>query len=141
MTEGYDKIKIYTDGASRGNPGPATAAYLIVDKENKTLKKDVRFLGETTNNRAEYRAVIKGLKEAKNLTGKKVEVYSDSNLLVRQLTGDWKVKNNKIRSLFQKVSKLEAGFESVQFAHLPRENKMISRADNLCNKKLDELGY
>ncbi len=132
-----DELRIYTDGASRGNPGPASAAYVITKKDGSVLKEGSEFLGNTTNNRAEYKAVIKALEMAENYTDGKVRVFSDSNLLVRQLQGEWKVKSENIRPLFKKVKELTKNFDSVSFFHRNREHEMISRADYLCNKKLD----
>ncbi len=131
------ELKIYTDGASRGNPGPASAAYVITKKDGGVLKEGSEFLGNTTNNRAEYKAVIKALEMAENYTDGKVRVFSDSNLLVRQLQGEWKVKSENIRPLFKKVKELTKNFDSVSFSHRNREHEMISRADALCNKELN----
>ncbi len=132
-----DELRIYTDGASRGNPGPASAAFVVADEDGNVLNEGAEFLGETTNNRAEYEAVIKAMEMATNYTDGRVKVFSDSKLLVRQLQGEWKVKSENIRPLFKKVKELTRNFDSVSFSHRNREHEMISRADFLCNKKLD----
>ncbi len=132
-----DELKIYTDGASRGNPGPASAAYVITKKDGSVLNEGAEFLGRTTNNRAEYMAVIKALEMTKNYTNGRVKVFSDSNLLVRQLQGEWRVRSDNIRPLFKKVKELTKNFGSVSFSHRNREHRMITRADSLCNKSLD----
>lgn len=134
----YDRIEIYTDGASRGNPGPAASAFRIVDGNGNEITKDSRFLGLTTNNRAEYEAVIMALEKAKDITGGSVKVFSDSNLLVNQLSGDWKVKNKEIKRLFKQVRELEKRFDEVKFVKLPRDDRRIDSVDALCNRKLDE---
>lgn len=139
MTKKYEEICIYTDGASRGNPGNSSASFVVVDADGQIVKHDSKFLGKTTNNRAEYRAVIFSLKEASNLTSGKVTVYSDSKLLVKQLTGFWRVKNDQLKELFDKVKKLTKRFQSVDFKHVNRENKYVSIADKLCNEKLDSI--
>ncbi|MFP4116955.1 MAG: ribonuclease HI family protein [Candidatus Aenigmatarchaeota archaeon] len=132
-----DELKIYTDGASRGNPGPASAAYVIAKKDETVLNEGSEFLGETTNNRAEYKAVIKALKMASNYTEERVRVFSDSKLLVKQLQGEWKVKSDNIGPLFEEVKELTRSFDSVSFHHRNRDHEMISRADFLCNRELD----
>ncbi len=134
-----DELRIYTDGASRGNPGPASAAYVIVSPDGKVLNEGAEFLGETTNNCAEYEAVAKALEMATNYTDGRIKVFSDSKLLVRQLQGEWRVKSDNIKPLFKEVKRLTKNFGSVSFSHRNREHKMISRADLLCNKKLDRV--
>lgn len=131
------KLKVYTDGASRGNPGPASAAFVIAKEDGSVLREKAEFLGKTTNNRAEYKAVIKALETANEYTDGSLQVYSDSKLLVKQLQGEWKVKSNNIRPLFNEVKELTEEFDSVSFFHRKREDEMISRADFLCNKELD----
>lgn len=137
MSDNLNELEIYTDGASRGNPGPASAAFIIRDRRGNTIRKGSMFLGKTTNNRAEYRAVIKALETAKELSNA-VKVNSDSNLLVRQLRGEWKVKNDEIKSLYKKVKDLEKEFKEIEYIHRNRENEGISKADDLCNQRLDE---
>lgn len=132
-----DEWKIYTDGASRGNPGPASAAFVLVGKNDKVLREKAEFLGETTNNRAEYKAVINALETAREYTDEALQVNSDSRLLVKQLQGEWRVKSSNIRPLFKQVKDLTEEFDRVSFVHRNREHEMISRADSLCNRKLD----
>ena len=141
MDYGEQLLKIYTDGASRGNPGPASYGFLLVFDDEGIVHEESGYIGKTTNNRAEYRAVINALEKAKDFHDGKVELYSDSQLLVRQMQGRWKVKSPEIRKLYKIARKRTEKFESVEFKHVSRETKYVSKADSLCNEKLDEKGY
>jgi ribonuclease HI len=126
---------IYTDGAARSNPGPAAIAY-VIQNGRTTLAEGKEYIGETTNNIAEYTAMIRALKHARSLGGRRLEVRSDSELLVNQLGGSFKVKNAGLKPLYDEVSRLRLDFDQVSFKYIPRaENK---RADELCNEALDE---
>ncbi len=127
-------LTIFTDGASRGNPGPAAAAAIFC-RSGKFISKTAKFLGEKTNNQAEYEALIMALKEAKKLKAKKISCFLDSELIVRQLNHKYKIKDEKIIPLFIKVWNLMIGFESVEFAYVPREKNR--QADTLANQLLD----
>lgn len=135
------KLIIYADGGSRGNPGPAASGVLICDEKGKVIKEYSEYLGTATNNEAEYQAVIFALKKAKALYGKKVvkntqvEIKSDSELLVRQLNGEYKILDSKIQPLFLKVWNLKIGFSKVKFSLIPREKN--KEADKLVNEALD----
>ena len=104
-----DKITIYTDGAARGNPGPAAIGVALKDEAGNTVATICRTLGVKTNNQAEYTAVIAGLEKAINLGAKQVVLKSDSELVVRQLMGLYKVKNADLKELYQKAVALTAG--------------------------------
>ncbi|MCD6410476.1 ribonuclease HI family protein [bacterium] len=132
-----NKFIIYTDGASKGNPGPAAIGVVICDKNGKVLKEYAKDIGEATNNEAEYQAVILALKKIKLLYGKKrakeseVEIRSDSQLLVSQLNGKYKILDEKIQKLFIAVWNLQTEFKKVVFKLIPREeNKLADRAAN-----------
>ena len=99
-----DKIIAYTDGASRGNPGPAAAGFILNNPEGNQLQAKAFFLGKTTNNVAEYTALIKALEAARETGAKELAVFSDSELLVRQINGKYKVKSEHIRPLFHKAA-------------------------------------
>lgn len=136
------KLIINTDGASRGNPGEASIGVVIQDDSRNILKKISEYLGSNlTNNEAEYQAVITSLKEAKKVVGKKntksteVEVRADSELLVRQMNGEYKLSTENIQNLFIVVWNLKTEFKSVIFKHIPRE--MNKEADKLANQALD----
>ncbi len=129
------KILIYTDGASRGNPGPSAIGVVI---GAKTYSESI---GVGTNNEAEYQAVIFALKKAKALLGKKVikntevEIKSDSELLIKQLNGEYKILEPKIQALFLKAWNLKISFKKVKFTAIPREKN--KQADRLANEALD----
>ena len=131
-------LYIYTDGASRGNPGPSACAYLLTEEGKKIIYSESNFIGKTTNNRAEYTAVIKSLKTAKNHYNGMVIIHSDSELLIKQAKGKYKVNNRHLKKLYDKMMKLTTNFSHVEFKHVPRENKLIQKADKLCNQKLDQ---
>lgn len=136
-----DQLTIYTDGASRGNPGQAAAAWLIL-RGDEVLESDVLTLGRATNNAAEYSALNAALRRAaKFCTPKetKVEVFSDSNLMISQMTGRYAVRSEDLRPLYEKAKQLESEFASVAYTHVPRENAYVGSCDWLCNKALDLL--
>lgn len=128
-------IQLYTDGGARGNPGPAAFAFLIYDGEKKLYESKGK-LGKTTNNVAEYTAVLEGLRKCKEF-GDEVEVFSDSELVVKQLNGEYKVKKAHLKKLHYKVEQLESGFKEVSYSHRRRENEMQKLADKLVNEALD----
>jgi len=129
------KITIYTDGGSRGNPGPAAIGAVIGAKTYS------EYIGVATNNEAEYQAVIFALKKAKALFGKKVvktsevEIISDSELLIKQLSGEYKILDSKIQPLFLRVWNLKIDLGKIKFTLIPREKN--KQADRLVNEALD----
>jgi ribonuclease HI len=127
-------VTIYTDGAARGNPGPAAFAYLIHRDGAEDIEAKGR-LGETTNNIAEYTALVKALEHARQLGARRVRLFSDSELLVRQMEGEYQVKNEGLRPLFEEAKALRRAFENVTIRHIRRSEN--SRADRLCNEALD----
>jgi len=135
------KIIIYTDGGSRGNPGPAAIGVVICNEKGEEIKKYSEYIGEATNNEAEYRAVIFALKKVKQLFGKKkvrdleIEINSDSELLVSQLRGLYKILEPRIGELFLKVWNLKIDFKNVIFNLIPRGRNKT--ADKLVNEALD----
>ena len=136
-----DKLVIYTDGGARGNPGPAAigvAVYSLTDT-HEPLKKLGKFLGHTTNNEAEYHAVLAGLDLAKELGGRDLVFYLDSELVVRQLSGQYKIKEPRLQSLAQDVIRAQNQFERVEFHHVSREKNKL--ADELVNEALDAAGF
>jgi ribonuclease HI len=133
-----DTLVIYTDGAARGNPGPAAIGVVIRDEGGNTIASISRRLGVTTNNQAEYRAVIAGLEKAISLGTRRIMIKSDSELVVKQLNGQYKIKNTALRPLYQEIVRLFSSFESVSITGIPREQN--SAADALANKALDATG-
>jgi ribonuclease HI len=135
------KIIIYTDGGSRGNPGPAAIGVVFCNEKDQIIKKYSQYLGQTTNNEAEYQALISALKKFKALFGKKlakmteIEVRSDSELLIKQLNGEYKILDPKIQPLFIMAWNLKLDFKKVKFKLIPREKN--KEADRLVNEALD----
>lgn len=136
-----EKIIIYTDGGARNNPGPAAAGVVILSSNNKLIKKYSQYLGDNlTNNQAEYMAVIFALKKVKSLFGKKkaknlsLEIRTDSNLLVKQLNGKYRILDSKIQPLFLDVWNLKFDFREVRFNSVLREDN--KEADKLVNEAL-----
>jgi ribonuclease HI len=125
---------IYTDGAARGNPGPAAYAYIIERPGEDDIEFNQR-LGDTTNNVAEYTALIYALKKAKALGARRLVIYSDSELMVKQMKGEYRVKNAGLMPLYEDAKRLVRDFDKVEFRHIRREEN--SRADWLCNQALD----
>lgn len=129
-------IIIWVDGAARGNPGPAAISAVIKDEQGATLARISRRIGKTTNNQAEYRALIAALEKAVQLGARRVSVYSDSELVVRQITGRYRVKKAELKPLFQKVTQLQSRLESFSISHIPRCQN--TEADRLANEALDQ---
>jgi formyltetrahydrofolate-dependent phosphoribosylglycinamide formyltransferase len=130
-----DQLTAYTDGGSRGNPGPAAAAYVLTDPAGTELCAKACFLGHATNNVAEYTAVIKALEASKQIGCKRIAVFSDSELLVKQTNGQYKVKSDLIRPLYGQAVNLLDEFESWTVKFVRRERNR--RADQLVNKALN----
>jgi ribonuclease HI len=130
------KIKIYTDGGSRGNPGPSASGFVLLDMDDNIVVQQGIYLGITTNNQAEYQALKLALEEAKKLQARQIDVYMDSLLVVNQMLGKFKIKNRDLWPIYDSIKKLTTSFNSVTFTHVPRElNKL---ADRMVNKALDE---
>ncbi len=126
---------IWIDGAARGNPGPAAIGVVIKDEQGAVLARLSQCIGKTTNNQAEYRALIAALEKAVKLGARKVSVYSDSELVVRQITGRYRVKKEELKPLFQKVTRLQGRLENFSISHIPRSRN--AAADGLANEALD----
>ena len=128
-------LKLYTDGGARGNPGPAGIGVVIYDEKDKVLAKEKKYIGEATNNQAEYLAIVLGLEKAKELGATEVECYLDSELVVQQINGNYKVKDQNLAQQFLKVRNLKSKFEKILFSHIRREKNKV--ADELVNQALD----
>jgi ribonuclease HI/pterin-4a-carbinolamine dehydratase len=127
--------KLFTDGGSRGNPGPAATGVVIMDMEDNVVKKSSNYLGLTTNNQAEYQALCEGLQLALSLGIKELSVYMDSELIIKQINGFYKIKNADLKPHYDKVQALVKEFTKITFTHVPRAiNKL---ADEMVNKCLD----
>ena len=128
--------KLFTDGASRGNPGEAGAGSVLLDGDGQELATRSSYLGQCTNNVAEYKALILGLQSALELGCAKLEIFLDSQLIVRQIQGQYKVKHPTLKPLFVEVKELLTKIDSWSVAHVPREQN--KRADALANRGIDE---
>src|SRR5438876_8288119 len=127
-------MTINIDGAARGNPGPAAYAYVITGEGHPVIE-EAGCLGSATNNVAEYTALVKALQRAAQLGGSRVHVNSDSELLVKQMNGEYRVKNEQLKDLFAEAKELCRQFDLVTIRHVPRAQN--SNADRLCNEVLD----
>jgi ribonuclease HI len=130
------KVIINADGGSRGNPGPAAIGILIRDT-NRTIAKFSQIIGMATNNVAEYKALVKALELASKFTKEEVYIFMDSELVVRQLSGDYRVKANNLKPIFERVRKLESMFRKVTYRNVTRDDKFQAQADFLVNQALD----
>lgn len=131
------KIIVFSDGAARGNPGPAGAGAQIKNANGEVLAEVSEYLGETTNNVAEYKALILALERALEYKPEEIEINADSELMVKQLNGEYKVKNEGLKPLYGRVKQLLAGCKRVRIIHVYRSEN--SAADELANKAIDEF--
>jgi ribonuclease HI len=130
-----DTWTIFTDGGSRGNPGPAGYAYVIKRPGQPDIEGKA-YLGETTNNIAEYTGMVRALEHAQKLGARKLIVNSDSELMVKQLNGQYRVKNEGLKPLYQRAMALRKQFDSVTIKHIYRDQN--SHADELCNEAMED---
>jgi len=130
------QLFIYTDGGARGNPGPAAAGIVIKNSQKIVVSFFGEYLGEMTNNQAEYRALIFALEKAAEIGGVEISCFSDSELMVKQLNYKYKVRNQEIAPLFLKIHNLSAQFKKISFQHIPREQN--KEADKVVNQILDQ---
>ncbi|RKH19772.1 reverse transcriptase-like protein [Corallococcus praedator] len=133
---GLNRVRVYSDGAARGNPGPAGAGAVLMDTQGAVIARLGKFLGHQTNNHAEYMGLLLGLQHARTLGAREVEVYADSELLIRQLDGRYQVKSATLKPLFQEAQKLLKTFSKVKLAHVPRAQN--AEADEMSNRAIDE---
>jgi len=129
------KAVIWVDGVARGNPGPAAIAGILKDEEGKVHSRFSKCIGIATNNQAEYQAVIAGMERAISLGANAVGINSDSELIVRQLNGRYRVKHAMLKPLYERVKQLRSSLISFTVKHIPREQNW--EADSLVNKALD----
>lgn len=125
-------LNIYIDGAAKGNPGPAGIGVVVCDGDGYVLKNISKFIGEATNNVAEYTALIYALREALILKANEVRIWTDSELLYKQLKGDYKVKHLNLKPLFEQIKHLSGSFKSFEIRHISRNNNR--GADKLANQ-------
>ncbi|KKQ54427.1 MAG: Ribonuclease H [Candidatus Falkowbacteria bacterium GW2011_GWC2_38_22] len=130
-----EKVKIFTDGGARGNPGPSGIGVVVYDTNDNILKQKSEFIGKATNNQAEYRAVIAAFELLDPKTTREIDFYLDSELVVKQLKGEYRVKNADLAPLFVKVHNQIILYKKVTFRHIRRE--MNKEADRLANIAMD----
>lgn len=128
------KATLYSDGGARGNPGPAGIGFVLAIETGSAIEAG-EYIGETTNNQAEYQALIAGLTRAQQEGVKELTCYLDSELVVKQMTGEYRVKEPTLKPLHENVRGLAALFERISFAHVPREKNKV--ADRLVNQAID----
>ncbi|HVE14049.1 MAG TPA: ribonuclease HI family protein [Elusimicrobiota bacterium] len=131
-------LLFYIDGACRGNPGPSSVGVVVQDADGKVIKEHGRAIGVGTNNVAEYTALSDALGLAKELGGRRLKIHSDSQLLVRQFNGQYRVKNPALFDKLTRIQQMRRDFESVELVHVPREQNRL--ADKLANQALDAVG-
>lgn len=129
------KAKLYTDGGSRNNPGPAAIGVVLLDEQGVTIETVSKFLGQATNNQAEYEALLHGLRLALHHKVSQVAVYLDSELVVKQMQGLYKIKDSQLAQLAAQAKTLLESFQTYTFIHIPREKN--AAADALVNQALD----
>ncbi|WP_163786579.1 ribonuclease HI family protein [Myxococcus vastator] len=134
--DSHPRLRVYSDGAARGNPGPAGAGAVLMDPAGNVVARLGRFLGHQTNNCAEYMGLLLGLKHAQSLGARELDVYADSELLIRQLGGRYQVKSPTLKPLYEEARKLLKGFTKVKLHHVPRAQN--AEADEMSNRAIDE---
>ena len=130
------RVRVYSDGAARGNPGPAGAGAVLTDLDGNVIARLGRFLGKQTNNVAEYQGLILGLEHARQLGFREVEVRADSQLLIRQLKGEYAVRHAGLKPLHAEALRLLRSFDRYELTHVPREENAM--ADEMSNRAIDE---
>lgn len=131
-----DSGKLYSDGGSRGNPGPSAGAFVICKMDDTVVEKTGFYIGVTTNNQAEYQALYKGLQRTRILGLRRLNVFMDSELIVKQLNGLYKIKNKDLEPLYRQIKDLVSHFQEISFNHVPRA--LNKEADQEVNRVLDE---
>ncbi|MFH1229189.1 MAG: ribonuclease HI family protein [Candidatus Aenigmatarchaeota archaeon] len=134
----HEVLYVYTDGGSRGNPGPGAIAVVILDENKKVIAEHKECIGKTTNNRAEYAAMVKAMEMTSRIGSKRLICLSDSKLMVSHLNGDWKVRDDNLRPFFDYIKGVEKTFKKVAYRHIRRcSDQFAKRADELVNEALD----
>ena len=137
MPKFVNQVKLFTDGGCRGNPGPGAIGVLILDGDRNELGSFAECIGDTTNNRAEYRALIRGLDLCAKYTRGQVVCHADSEIIVKQLNGVYRLKNDHLRELWHQVKDRERVFTSVVYQHTSRNNTYIKKVDHLLNNAFE----
>jgi ribonuclease HI len=130
-------LMVFSDGGARGNPGPAAIAFIVQSETGEPLTKDTRYVGVCTNNQAEYKALLAALESAASHKADSVTCHLDSELVVKQVNGEYRVKNEELKELWRRVQEAKKRFNEVKFVNVPRSHRMIQEADRLVNLTLD----
>lgn len=131
------KLTIYSDGGARGNPGPSAYAIVVCNELRDVIFEKAEFIGVNTNNVAEYRGLIAGIAKAIDLKADEVEFVMDSELVIKQMRGEYKVKSPQLIDLYHDARSLASAIGKIKFTHVKRANAMITRADALLNEEMD----
>jgi ribonuclease HI len=134
-------FEVYTDGAARGNPGPAAIGYAVYDSGGRLIEKASRFVGRRTNSEAEYEALLWAIERASKLTSGRVKFYSDSEFMVRQVRGVYRANDDRMRGFLSEVRESIKLFDSFEIVHVRREDPKITLVDGLVNAALTEKGF
>ena len=134
----HKQVLIFSDGGSRGNPGPGASAFVILSKNCDLLARNARYLGLRTNNQAEYEALISALEAASKIGAKEAICHLDSELVAKQLAGIYTVKNSELKKLWRKVQEMARIFEKISYVNVPRTHPNIQAVDALVNETLDK---
>jgi ribonuclease HI len=134
-------IQIYSDGASRGNPGISAIAFLILSEDRQVLLRNSKYIGIRTNNQAEYEAVIYALERASTLMDQSAICFLDSELVIKQLNGQYRVRNAELKMLWSTVQELAKRFQEIRFIHVPRTHRYMREVDQLANRTLDSMTH
>jgi len=130
-------LLLYTDGASRGNPGPSAWAYILLDESLNLIEERAGSIGRGTNNEAEYHGLIKGLRAAVSHGCTRLSVFSDSELVIRQMNGKYRVASPRLIPLCREATSVSGMFQKIELHSVPRDQPFIAKADQLCNAVLD----
>ncbi len=141
MRKELPRLWVYSDGAARGNPGPAAIGYAIYDASGQLLEQDAACAGELTNNEAEYEALLWAMDRVAALCPEEARFHMDSELVVRQMTGRYAVDAPNLRSLHERAKAEMKRFPHFTISHVPRTDDRIRRVDELVNAALDEKGF
>jgi ribonuclease HI len=133
------RLRVYSDGASRGNPGISAIAFVIMTEDGRLLARYSKYVGIRTSNQAEYHALISALESASTFTDGEVTCYLDSELVVKQLIGEYQVRSPKLRTLWLEVQELKQKFQTIDFQNVPRTDQLIEQVDRLANQALDRV--
>lgn len=131
------RLIVYSDGGARGNPGPSAYAIVVCDADREIIYERSEYIGINTNNVAEYRGLIAGIGKAIDLDADEVEFIMDSELVIKQMRGEYKVKAPQLLNLYHDARSLVSSIKKVKFTHVKRADKMITRADALLNEEMD----